>query len=69
MGDIYPGARVVEAGVGSGALSMSLLRAIGPEGELISFERRADFADIAAGNVRAFLGQSHPCLLYTSRCV
>ncbi len=60
MGDIYPGARVVEAGVGSGALSMSLLRAIGPEGELISFERRADFADIAAGNVRAFLGQSHP---------
>ena len=59
MGDIYPGARVVEAGVGSGALSMSLLRAIGADGELISFERRADFADIAAGNVRAFLGQSH----------
>ena len=59
MGDIYPGARVVEAGVGSGALSMSLLRAIGADGELISFERRADFADIAAGNVRAFLGRSH----------
>ena len=60
MGDIHPGARVVEAGVGSGALSMSLLRAIGERGELISFERREDFAAIAQGNVRAFLGQDHP---------
>ena len=60
MGDIHPGARVVEAGVGSGALSMSLLRAIGERGELISFERREDFADIAQGNVRAFLGKDHP---------
>ncbi|MFZ1286386.1 MAG: class I SAM-dependent methyltransferase, partial [Candidatus Phosphoribacter sp.] len=60
MGDIHPGARVVEAGVGSGALSMSLLRAVGDEGELISFERRADFAGIAQGNVRAFFGREHP---------
>ncbi len=60
MADIHPGARVVEAGVGSGALSMSLLRAIGEEGELISFERRADFAGIAQGNARAFFGREHP---------
>ncbi|MEO8827105.1 tRNA (adenine-N1)-methyltransferase [Lapillicoccus sp.] len=60
MADIFPGARVVEAGVGSGALSMSLLRAIGVHGELVSFERREDFADIARGNARAFFGQDHP---------
>ncbi|MBU6144035.1 MAG: tRNA (adenine-N1)-methyltransferase [Acidobacteria bacterium] len=56
MGDIYPGATVVEAGVGSGALSMYLLRAIGPTGKLISFERREDFAEIAKANVTAALG-------------
>ena len=55
--DIFPGAVVVEAGVGSGALSLWLLRAIGPEGRLVSFERRAEFADIARGNVAAFLGE------------
>jgi tRNA (adenine57-N1/adenine58-N1)-methyltransferase catalytic subunit len=60
MADIFPGARVVEAGVGSGALSMSLLRAIGDDGELVSFERRDDFADIARGNARAFFGRDHP---------
>jgi tRNA A58 N-methylase Trm61 len=47
MGDIFPGAVVVEAGVGSGALSMSLLRAVGESGRVHSFERRADFAVIA----------------------
>jgi tRNA (adenine57-N1/adenine58-N1)-methyltransferase len=46
----------VEAGVGSGALSLWLLRAIGPEGRLISFERRPEFADVARGNVAAFTG-------------
>lgn len=56
MGDIYPGATVVEAGVGSGALSMYLLRAIGAEGKLISFERREEFAAIAKSNVIAALG-------------
>jgi tRNA (adenine57-N1/adenine58-N1)-methyltransferase len=60
MADIFPGARVVEAGVGSGALSMSLLRAIGVDGQLVSFERREDFADIARGNARAFFGLDHP---------
>jgi tRNA (adenine57-N1/adenine58-N1)-methyltransferase len=54
--DIFPGARVVEAGVGSGALSLWLLRAIGSTGELMSFERREEFSDIARGNVVAFLG-------------
>ncbi|MGB5934678.1 MAG: tRNA (adenine-N1)-methyltransferase, partial [Ornithinimicrobium sp.] len=56
MADIFPGARVVEAGVGSGALSLSLLRAVGDSGEVYSFERRADFADIAAANGRVFFG-------------
>ena len=54
--DIFPGATVVEAGVGSGALSLWLLRAIGPNGSLTSFERREEFADVARGNVAAFLG-------------
>jgi tRNA (adenine57-N1/adenine58-N1)-methyltransferase catalytic subunit len=54
--DIFPGARVVEAGVGSGALSLWLLRAIGPTGRLYSFERRSEFANVARGNVEAFLG-------------
>lgn len=54
--DIFPGAVVVEAGVGSGALSLWLLRAIGPEGRLHSFERRAEFAEVARGNVAAFTG-------------
>jgi len=54
--DIFPGARVVEAGVGSGALSMWLLRAIGDHGELLSFERREEFAHIARGNVSAYFG-------------
>ena len=56
MGDIFPGARVVEAGVGSGGLSMYLLRAIGSTGTLHSFERRAEFAEIAQANVQTNLG-------------
>jgi len=55
-GDIFPGATVVEAGVGSGALSNFLLRAIGPEGKLYSFEKREEFAQIAQGNVANQLG-------------
>jgi tRNA (adenine57-N1/adenine58-N1)-methyltransferase catalytic subunit len=65
MADIFPGATVVEAGVGSGALSMSLLRAIGESGRLLSFERREDFADIARGNGRAFFGGDHPAWTVT----
>lgn len=54
--DVFPGAVVVEAGVGSGALSCSLLRAIGSDGYLHSFERREDFAKIAKKNVQTFFG-------------
>ncbi|MDP3969467.1 MAG: tRNA (adenine-N1)-methyltransferase [Nocardioides sp.] len=56
MADIFPGARVVEAGVGSGALTCSLLRAVGAEGTVSSFERREDFAEIATKNVTQFFG-------------
>lgn len=56
MGDIFPGARVVEAGVGSGGLSMYLLRAIGETGQLDSFERREEFAEIARANAVSHLG-------------
>jgi tRNA (adenine57-N1/adenine58-N1)-methyltransferase len=65
MADIFPGATVVEAGVGSGALSMSLLRAVGDAGRLHSFERREDFADIARANVEAFFGGAHPAWTVT----
>ncbi|MEX1077560.1 MAG: tRNA (adenine-N1)-methyltransferase [Homoserinimonas sp.] len=58
--DIFPGATVVEAGVGSGALSLWLLRGIGPTGTLTSFERRDEFAQIARGNVMSFLGAEPP---------
>ena len=60
MADIFPGARVVEAGVGSGSLSSFLLRAIGDQGMLHSYERRADFAEIAAQNVERYFGGPHP---------
>jgi tRNA (adenine57-N1/adenine58-N1)-methyltransferase catalytic subunit len=60
MADIFPGARVVEAGVGSGALTMSLLRAVGDTGLVHSYERRADFADIARANIETFFGGPHP---------
>ena len=56
MGDVFPGAYVVEAGVGSGALACALLRAVGDSGRLLSYERRADFAAIARANVEAFFG-------------
>jgi tRNA (adenine57-N1/adenine58-N1)-methyltransferase catalytic subunit len=56
MADVFPGARVVEAGAGSGALTCSLLRAVGPAGVVHSFERRADFAAVARANVDRFFG-------------
>jgi tRNA (adenine57-N1/adenine58-N1)-methyltransferase len=58
FGDIGPGMRVLEAGAGSGALSCSLLRAVGSTGSLTSYERREDFADGARGNVGAFFGEA-----------
>jgi tRNA (adenine57-N1/adenine58-N1)-methyltransferase len=60
MADIFPGARVVEAGVGSGALTCSLLRAVGPGGDVSSYERREEFADVARRNVTQFFGGDHP---------
>lgn len=58
--DIFPGARVLEAGVGSGSLSIALLRAIGPGGRLYSYERRAEFAEVARANVEQFTQGPHP---------
>ncbi|MGP6173206.1 tRNA (adenine-N1)-methyltransferase [Corynebacterium sp. A21] len=55
-GDIFPGARVLEAGAGSGALSMALLRAVGERGELISYEIREDHLEYAESNVDEFFG-------------
>ena len=57
-GDIFPGARVLEAGAGSGALTCSLLRAIGPTGRLISYEIREDHAVYARGNVETYFGET-----------
>jgi tRNA (adenine57-N1/adenine58-N1)-methyltransferase len=58
--DMYPGARVLEAGAGSGALSCWLLRAVGEGGLVASYERRADFAKVARRNVETFFGGPHP---------
>lgn len=60
MADIFPGAYVVEAGVGSGALTCSLLRAVGPTGRVSSYERRGEFAEIARQNVDQFFSARHP---------
>ena len=56
MADIFPGAHVIEAGAGSGALTCSLLRAVGEHGLVSSYERRADFAEVARTNVERFFG-------------
>lgn len=56
MADIGPGLSVVEAGAGSGALTMWLLRAVGPAGRVHSYERRDDFAEVAARNVERYFG-------------
>lgn len=58
--DIFPGARVLESGVGSGALSISLLRAIGPDGFLFGYDIREDFAAKAQRNVKSFMGDDLP---------
>ena len=55
-GDIFPGARVLEAGAGSGALTCSLLRAVGLAGSVVSYEVRADHAEHAQRNVSEFFG-------------
>lgn len=55
-GDIFMGARVLEAGAGSGALSMTLLRAVGPEGHVFSYEIREDHLEFAENNVEEYFG-------------
>lgn len=58
--DIFPGARVLESGVGSGALTMTLLRAVGPSGHVLGYEIRDDFAARARRNVEGLLGPDVP---------
>jgi len=54
LADIYPGATVLEAGIGSGALTMALLRAVGTDGKVVSYERREEFLKIARDNIDSF---------------
>jgi tRNA (adenine57-N1/adenine58-N1)-methyltransferase catalytic subunit len=65
--DVGPGMRVLESGTGSGALTLSLLRAVGERGEVIGYEQRADFIDLTLSNVRAFTGDVTGNLLLRER--
>lgn len=65
VADIFPGASVIEAGAGSGALTCSLLRAVGASGSLHSYERRSDFAEVARKNVATFFGGEPPAWTLT----
>jgi len=60
LADVFPGARILESGVGSGALTTALLRAIGPTGHVTGYEIRDDFAQRALRNVHGFLGDDVP---------
>jgi tRNA (adenine57-N1/adenine58-N1)-methyltransferase catalytic subunit len=60
LADVFPGAQVLESGVGSGALTLALLRAIGPTGHVTGYEIRDDFARRAQANVTGFLGPDLP---------
>jgi tRNA (adenine57-N1/adenine58-N1)-methyltransferase catalytic subunit len=63
LADVFPGARVLESGVGSGALTMTLLRAVGPTGRVTGYEIRDDFAGQAQRNVEGMLGSDNPLRL------
>ncbi len=63
-GDVYPGARVFEAGTGSGALTMALLRAVGPRGVVVTYETREDFARTAMKNIQRYMGEVPQLTLY-----
>ncbi len=65
LADVFPGARVLESGVGSGALTMTLLRAVGPTGSVTGYEIRDDFADRARRNVEGYLGADVPLTIET----
>lgn len=54
--DIFPGARVFEAGIGSGALTLTLLRAVGSTGQVITYEQRPEFIERARRNIERFHG-------------
>jgi tRNA (adenine57-N1/adenine58-N1)-methyltransferase len=60
LADVFPGARVLESGVGSGALTATLLRAVGSEGHVLGYEVRPEFAERAVRNVEGFLGAGQP---------
>jgi tRNA (adenine57-N1/adenine58-N1)-methyltransferase len=60
LADVFPGARILESGVGSGALTSALLRAVGREGHVTGYEIREDFAARALKNVHGFLGPDVP---------
>jgi tRNA (adenine57-N1/adenine58-N1)-methyltransferase len=60
LADIFPGARVLESGMGSGALTTALLRAVGPTGRITGYEIRDDFLSRAVRNVHGFLGPDVP---------
>jgi tRNA (adenine57-N1/adenine58-N1)-methyltransferase len=55
--DIFPRARVLEAGTGSGALTIAICRAVGAEGRVVSYELRDEHRDTAIANVEAFFGK------------
>ena len=61
--DLFPGARVLEAGTGSGALTMALVRAVGPGGRVVSYEIREEFARTAERNLQRFLGATESLVL------
>jgi tRNA (adenine57-N1/adenine58-N1)-methyltransferase len=60
LADVFPGARLLESGIGSGALTMTLLRATGTTGHVTGYELREDFAERARRNVEGFLGPDQP---------
>ena len=57
-GDIFPGARVLEAGLGSGALTIALLRAVGESGRVTTYEIRPELVEGAKANIRTLVPQA-----------
>jgi tRNA (adenine57-N1/adenine58-N1)-methyltransferase catalytic subunit len=67
--DIAPGQRVLESGVGSGGLTLALLRAVGERGQVIGYELRSDFVELALSNVHTFMSEQAGNLLLRERDV